>query len=258
MNLSLKTSGLILAGTMLAASAQAGLIDRGNGMIYDTVLDITWLQDANYAKTSGYDADGQMTWGAANTWAADLVYGGYDNWRLPTIHFTDTNNNGQFDCDFSKTGGTDCGYNVLTVSENATGAPTIIHSELAYMFYENLVNVALFDPDGGASHQPGWDSLNSTFTDANTREPVSFKNLERYFYWSSEEYALSANSAWIFGTDLGAQAFLNKGLGSYAWAVRDGDVAASEGTEDIPEPGVLALFGLGLLGLIRRQRLALR
>ncbi len=29
------------------------LIDRGNGMIYDTHEDLTWLQDANYAQTSG-------------------------------------------------------------------------------------------------------------------------------------------------------------------------------------------------------------
>ncbi len=78
-------------------STNAALYDRGNGMIYDDVLNITWLQDANYAKTSGYaaanatgyirstthiQADGNMGWEAANTWAAQLVYGGYDDWRL--------------------------------------------------------------------------------------------------------------------------------------------------------------------------------
>ena len=45
----------------ISVSADAILIDRGNGMIYDTDLDITWLQNANYAKTSGYDSDGRMT-----------------------------------------------------------------------------------------------------------------------------------------------------------------------------------------------------
>jgi len=29
-------------------------------MIYDDVLNITWLQDADYAQTSGYDPDGLM------------------------------------------------------------------------------------------------------------------------------------------------------------------------------------------------------
>lgn len=68
-------------------SAYAALIDRGGGMIYDTDLNITWLQDANYAMTSGYDADGLMNWNEAMTWASSLYYGGYDDWRLPT-HLT--------------------------------------------------------------------------------------------------------------------------------------------------------------------------
>jgi hypothetical protein len=54
----------------VSVSAQATLIDNGGGFIYDFDLGITWLQDANYASTSG------MTWSAANTWATTLVYGG--------------------------------------------------------------------------------------------------------------------------------------------------------------------------------------
>lgn len=69
----------------LAASAQAILIDRGGGMIYSTDLDVTWLQDANYAQSSGYDGDGLMTWDQAVTWVGNLTYGGYDDWRLPTF-----------------------------------------------------------------------------------------------------------------------------------------------------------------------------
>lgn len=70
--------------------ANATLIDRGGGLIYDDVLDITWLQDANYAYTSGYDSDGYMTWYTAMSWAASLSYYDsvrdvyYDDWRLPT------------------------------------------------------------------------------------------------------------------------------------------------------------------------------
>ena len=42
--------------------AGATLIDRGGGLIYDTVLNITWLQDANYAQTMGYqDVGGYMS-----------------------------------------------------------------------------------------------------------------------------------------------------------------------------------------------------
>ncbi len=53
-------------------------------MLYDTFLNITWLADASYARTSGYDSDGRMNWSEANAWAAGLSYGGHDNWRLPT------------------------------------------------------------------------------------------------------------------------------------------------------------------------------
>ena len=78
----------------------AALYDRGSGLIYDDVLDITWLQDANYAQTSGYDVqditwlqtinqaddiNGRMTWSEANSWAAQLEYGGYDDWRLASV-----------------------------------------------------------------------------------------------------------------------------------------------------------------------------
>ena len=69
----------------LVPSAQAILIDRGGGMIYSTDLDVTWLQDANYAMTSNYDSDGLMTWQQATDWVENLTFGGYDDWRLPTF-----------------------------------------------------------------------------------------------------------------------------------------------------------------------------
>lgn len=68
----------------------------------------------NYAFTSGYAAvgvdpdspqygtnviwtDGRMGWAAANQWAENLVYGGYDDWRLPTVDPSDTNCSASFD-----------------------------------------------------------------------------------------------------------------------------------------------------------------
>ena len=69
--------------TLMLGSAQAALIDRGGGMIYDNDRNITWLQDANYAQTSGFNATGQMDWNTAMTWADNLDFGGYTDWRLP-------------------------------------------------------------------------------------------------------------------------------------------------------------------------------
>ena len=39
----------------LPLTANSALIDRGNGLIYDDLLDITWLQDANYDGTFRVD-----------------------------------------------------------------------------------------------------------------------------------------------------------------------------------------------------------
>ena len=61
---------------ILAASADAELFDRGNGLIYDSYSDITWLQDANF---EGHT----MLWTDAVNWAESLEYAGYENWRLP-------------------------------------------------------------------------------------------------------------------------------------------------------------------------------
>ena len=53
---------LATAGVLVSGVAQAALFDRGGGLIYDDVLKITWLSDANYAKTNNYDSDGRMNW----------------------------------------------------------------------------------------------------------------------------------------------------------------------------------------------------
>jgi len=64
---------------------RAELINLGNGMVYDTVQDLTWLQDTHYARTSGADADGWMLKAEAVAWAGNLTFGGFDDWRLPVL-----------------------------------------------------------------------------------------------------------------------------------------------------------------------------
>ena len=69
------------------ADSRAELIDRGwyNGvkLIYDSTQRITWLGDANWAQTSGFDPNGEMTWDEARAWAGGLTIGGFSDWRLP-------------------------------------------------------------------------------------------------------------------------------------------------------------------------------
>ena len=77
-------TALTALSLMLASGAEAALVERlGGKAIYDDVADLTWLQDANYAQTSGYDADGRMNWVQAKAWAGSLNIDGVTGWRLP-------------------------------------------------------------------------------------------------------------------------------------------------------------------------------
>lgn len=90
MSLRLLTATLMMV--VATGTSNAALFDRGNGFIYDSSLDITWLADANYARTSGFDDDGKITWSNATAWASSLTYGGYSDWRLPTAMNLDGSN----------------------------------------------------------------------------------------------------------------------------------------------------------------------
>src|ERR1041385_8186302 len=76
-----RTAGSVFFGPLL--------IDRGRGLLYDVERDLTWLQDTNYAKTTGHSPDGQMTWDRARSWVARLSYKGITGWRLPNARNPD-------------------------------------------------------------------------------------------------------------------------------------------------------------------------
>lgn len=74
-----------LLGTSFAS--HAALTPSADGkLIYDSDLNLIWLADANYSKSSGYHSTGLMPWNEANnTWAANLTFQGNSDWRLPTV-----------------------------------------------------------------------------------------------------------------------------------------------------------------------------
>ena len=200
----------------VVGNAQARLEARAGGMVYDTDLDITWLADANYAKTSGYDADGLMNWADSNAWAEQLNFGGFDDWRLPFNALVDPT------CDNNR----DVGGVSIDFGFGCSG------SEYGHLFYDEL---------GGTA---GNTILDSTDADLdlfiNIQGDQSIGTNE---YWASEIVGLSYVNNHFHFRD-GYQRYYDTFTEMSAWAVRDGDVAV------VPVPAAVWLLGSGLLGLV--------
>jgi hypothetical protein len=227
-----------VAVTYGLGEAQATLFDRGGGLLYDDVLNVTFLQDANYAKTSGYDEDGLMDWTTANTWAADLDYGGYSNWRLASV----TPVSADWNYSYSSNGITDYGYNI-----------TSPHSELSFMYYVNLGLKGYYSPEG--IYRPDFGVFSNGTGSRSAGDQVNVglvNNLKANFYWTGTTYVPSpANGAWFFDANSGYQHIDLQQNQFHAWAVLDGDVVVA-----VPEPDIFAslLAGLAFLGVAAKRR----
>lgn len=225
-------SRTIAAGLLaLPAICSAALVDRGGGLLYDDVLNITWLQDANYAKTSDYDADGLMSWASANAWAAQLNFGGIGGWRLPSVKPIGTD----WNLDFSYDGSTDVGYNKNTAND-----------EFAFMYFNNLGLKSRYSP----SLKPQPTGLTGYSNDIGL-----VHNLIAYAYWTATETTLMPGMAFDFYVAEGFQDYYFQDVELHAWAVHDGDIAIINRT---PEPGTAALMVLALGGLLIHRRQQLR
>ncbi len=182
----MRTPLLLLPCLLVSGVAQAALIDRGGGMIYDDVLDITWLQNASAGAGSAFDdgsdnADGLMTWDSAVAWADSLVFGGFDDWRLPSM---DVNMDATvMDCYFRSE---------LECRDN----------ELGYMYHHNLMGSPNLDLTGDQGF---------------------FTNIPAYA-WSSTVDELNPDGRYLGNFLSGWITISPRWLGRGAWAVRSGDV----------------------------------
>lgn len=216
---------------------------------YDTVLDITWLADANAGAGSAYDdksyefseettTDGRMTWSNANDWATTLNPYGSDitGWRLPTVSPIDGTT--ADDLNLSYIGSEDNGYNVSAPGTLYAGSTA---SEMAHMFYTTLGDKGYCNPatstvSSCSGPQAGWGLSNTG----------PFSNFQSDGYWSATNYTPDIFAVWGFNFNDGGQLGYNKPSNFYAWAVHTGDVGASV----VPVPAAAWLFGSGLLGLV--------
>ena len=193
--------------SITATNAEALLIDRGGGMIYDTDRDITWLQEMNYAYVSGASGTGIFSWYEAQAWAEALVFGGFDDWRLPSML-------------------------------DASGTESFTDNEIAHVYYTELGNTSF----NNSNYWPfqietpvGTNLLGFWLSETNAGDGG-------YFHWD-----LGPGSQFGFTDGhpkngyVGAEAITGMAeTDGIAWAVRSGDVAL------LPEPGTFGLLGLAV------------
>lgn len=220
-----------IALTFSVSSVNAALIDRGNGLIYDTDLNLTWMQDANLAATNtfgvpgiGLHSSGSLSWEIANDWIDAMnanSYIGFSNWRLPETILPDPS------------------------CEQSSGIPgdgmNCSESEMSHLFYYELSGLATYSIS--SNHNENY---------------YLFTNLQDGVYWSSTMYSETEVYAMNFWNgDQGVTA-TNVGPGNlrYALAVHDGDIGAYV----VPLPTAFWLFASGtlsLVGLCRRKQVFL-
>lgn len=233
-------SGIAAAMVLaLAGAAQAALVSRGGGMVYGTTQNLTWLADMNHAATSGWAAahatdpfphlettvlaGGAMGWLAANQWANSLVYGGFDDWRLPGLNTADTS------CSHNRDLGS--GLGVMHCGFGCSGG------ELSHLFVVDLgadANGSIMDTQGDTAEQVANLAL--------------FSNIQNKRYWSASLWAPDAAYAWYFDASDTFQSNQRRGAPYFALAVRTGDVGA------VPEPQTFGLAVLALCAAIRVRR----
>jgi hypothetical protein len=213
----------VLFALGLSSGAQAALHDRGGGLIYDDVLDVTWLQnpmliagtpfDDDYSKAPAINpnTDGLVSYYAAQAWVQSLQY--YDavrnvtwtGWRLPRVRPV---NGVSLNVRSAYDGSTDVGYNITSTQH-----------ELAYMYYVNLKNKGRYNTNGVLQTEYGLED-----DPADPADESLFPNLKAGLYWSSTLRPDNDTNAWDFRLDRGATTAAFLGYVRYVWAVRDGDV----------------------------------
>ena len=210
-------SGVLCASVfaLVSTTTNAELFDRGDGLIYDSVQDLTWTQNAGM---SGY----RSSWDDAVAWAENLEFRGFDDWRLPiTTQFDDP---------------------TCTGDVRAAGVFTLFYEhrldcrggemELLTYLYDPWNNSLLINVNSTrywtATHYRDW--IDPCIDYPAYDVPCTIENdtgIRTDFYWQWGFTGFDGFNGPAYKTTL-------RGTNDrYAWAVRDGDVIAHSLPGDI-------------------------
>jgi PEP-CTERM motif len=251
-----QTLGAVAAGLALSSAVHTALFDRGNGIIYDSTLNVTWLQNANLALTEtfglqGIDTStGKMFQPLADDYIAAMNaanYKGYSNWMLPQFLPASARLNPGVNPTAQSSWALFSGADFYTGARDVSYNISDSRHQLGNLFYSTLGNQAAVAVNGtrrdGAGKVAGVDyGLKNVGVNG-----VSFTNLALgNNYWTDARFLVNGTEdvmGLFFGMRTGYSANVFDDSGMLVWAVRAGDVAA------VPEPTTLALLLGGLAGL---------
>ncbi|WKJ88923.1 DUF1566 domain-containing protein [Methylomonas montana] len=228
---------VVAVALTIISPAQAELLGRGGGtMVYDTDLNITWVADAMLFKTLANASEDP------NSYVQDII---------------DANNGVIYDTPNSEDG-RDGVYNLSSFDLNTSNGRTTWFGALAWtnsLVYGGYSDWRLPTTSPAAEGFNAGSEMGHLFYtelngSAHSHIPDSslFVNTTNSFWTNRENQTSAPFNAWLFSLSNGSQSLAGKTAAYFAWAVRDGDVAA------VPVPGAVWLFGSAILGFAALKR----
>lgn len=241
----LALGALLSATTFNAHASLTSFTGTGNvGLVYSSVSNVTWTQDANLL-SSLVTSLGFSNAINAIIAASPVIY------DTPNYYDGSYNNYGSYSGQYS-----------ITANDFSPEGFTNWFGAQAFVSYLNSINYGgssqwrlptsnqIVGYNGTAGNELGqlfYSELGGT-AGSSIPNTSSFNNEQAYYaYWLGTEYAPVPYYAWFFRND-GYQNAPNKSYMFYAWAVSPGQVSA------VPVPSAVWLFGTGLVGLLGLKR----